>query len=128
MNTALTTFLNVALGVCVLCGFCSWFCLVYGAIRLNPAQRHLLQTLKESAPDVYQRLHSPMLRSGIKPWDLAAFLRSDELDDQPNFHEIKNKCRHAWVWFVRGLFGFVGSWFFGFLLGAIAAALGSSGV
>lgn len=123
MNTALSNLFNAALGVCVLCGFCSWFCVVYGAIRLNPAQSLLLKSLKESAPDVFQRLHSPALRSGIKPWDLAAFLRSDELDDQPDFHEIKNKCRHAWVWFIRGVFVFFGSWFFGFFLSALAATL-----
>jgi hypothetical protein len=130
MQPALELTLNALLvglfAASIVYGFACSLCTLYGAILLSSAQKSLLQTLKELAPAAYARLHDPFWRNHITLWQLSTLLKSQELDDVPDIHRAKERCRRALRWQIRGVMGFLAAWAFGFTVGALAIALGST--
>ena len=124
LNTVFAGLFVASIGGCFSCCLCA----LYGGVWLSSAQKGLLQRLKQLAPPVHERLHDPFWRNRISPWHLSAFLKSEELDDVPGIHEGKEKCRRALRWQTRGMMGFMIAWAFGFAVGALAVAVGSTSI
>jgi hypothetical protein len=94
------------------------------SLRLMAVVKRLLAALKYEAPEVHARLYDPFWRHDINPSNLSAFLKSDEVDDVADVHQLKNQCRSLWRWHIKSILGFVGCIALGVLVRVLAQSLG----